>query len=156
MDFAPPLDATVVVVPREETFQSQISEKEKFKEWTSKYGFIGTNGKGQYIFSDGLNEKGLSVSILLLFATQYPDYTQVAKEKVVMAHDLAHFLLGTCSTVDEARAALGTIIVAGCPNPAIHMKELPIHLAIHDANKASLVVEFAGEKVQFYDHVINE
>jgi choloylglycine hydrolase len=152
MDFALPLDAAVIVVPREEEFQSHISEKEKFRKWTSKYAFIGTNGNGQYTFTDGLNEKGLSVGLLWLCATQYPDYTKVAKEKVVIVHDLIHFLLGTCSSVDEVRAAMGTIIVSAFPDPVINMNVLSIHLSIHDSNKKSLVVEFLGGKVQFYEN----
>ncbi len=152
MDFDIPLEADVLAVPRGETFQSALSESEKFMSWTSKYGFVGTNVAHLYAFTDGINEKGLSVATLWLGATEYPDITNIPKEKIIQIGDVAHWILGNFATVSEVKEGLKNVVVAGAPVKEINNMLLPLHLAIHDANKGSIVVEFVGGSMQVYDN----
>jgi len=155
MDFAIPLQAEVLVVPRGEKFQSVLSPTETYMQWTSKYGFVGTNAGHQYGFTDGLNEKGLSVGTLWLAATKYPEAAKLPPDKTIQITDVAHWILGCFATVDEVKAGLKKVIVTGSPVKEMNNMTFPLHLAIHDRNKKSIVVEFVGEKMQIYDNPYN-
>jgi choloylglycine hydrolase len=144
MDFEMPLQAEVVVVPRGESFQSALSEDDKYMKWTSKYGFVGTNVAHLYAFTDGMNEKGLSIGTLWLVATGYPDAKDVPRDKMVQIGDAAHWILGNFSTVGEVKEGLKNVVITGGPIKEMGDIMLPLHFAIHDANKGSIVVEFIG------------
>jgi choloylglycine hydrolase len=152
MDFGLPLQAQVVVMPRGEKCVSALSPIDTYMKWTSKYGFVGTNVGHLPAFTDGLNEKGLSIGTLWLTATKYPDVSKLDRNKVIQIGDVAHWILGSFATVDEVKAALKNVIVAGVPYKEMHNMLLPLHLAIHDRNKKSIVVEFVGGKMQVYDN----
>src|SRR3989338_94198 len=155
MDFAIPLQAEVLVIPRGEKFQSALSPAQTYMKWTSRYGFVGTNAGHQYGFTDGLNEKGLSIGTLWLAATKYPDAAKLPPEKTIQITDVAHWILGSFATVDEVKAGLKKVIVTGSPVKEMNNITFPLHLSIHDRNKKSLVVEFVGEKMQIYDNPYN-
>jgi choloylglycine hydrolase len=155
MDFGIPLQAEVVVVPRGEKCVSALTEKDTYMKWTSKYGFVGTNVAHLPAFTDGLNEKGLSIGTLWLTATKYPDASKLPREKVIQIADVAHWILGSFATVDEVKKGLKNVVVTGVPYKQMNNMFFPLHLAIHDRNKKSIVVEFVGEKVQIYDNPYN-
>ncbi|MFA5112899.1 MAG: linear amide C-N hydrolase [Candidatus Margulisiibacteriota bacterium] len=155
MDFGLELQAQVVVVPRGEKCVSALSETDTYMKWTSKYGFVGTNVAHLPAFTDGLNEKGLSIGTLWLTATKYPDVSKVDRSKVIQIGDVAHWILGSFATVDEVKLALTKTVVTGVPYKQMNNMLLPLHLAIHDRNKKSLVVEFVGGKWQIYDNPYN-
>ncbi|MBT3261263.1 linear amide C-N hydrolase [bacterium] len=145
MDFGIPLQAEVVVMPR----------GQKYMQWTSKYGFVGTNAANLPAFTDGLNEKGLSVGTLWLTATKYQDVSKLPQEKVIQVRDVANWILGSFATVDEVKKGLKKVVVTGSPFKEMNNMVLPLHLAIHDRNKKSIVVEFVGGKMQIYDNPHN-
>lgn len=155
MDFGLPLQAQVVVVPRGEKCVSALSPTDTYMQWTSRYGFVGTNVAHLPAFTDGLNEKGLSVGTLWLSATKYPDVPKVDRNKVIQIGDVAHWILGSFATADEVRRALAKVVVTGVPYKQMNNMLLPLHLAIHDRNKKSIVVEFVGGKMQIYDNPYN-
>jgi choloylglycine hydrolase len=155
MDFGIPLQAEVVVVPRGEKCVSALSLEDTYLHWTSKYGFVGTNVAHLPAFTDGLNEKGLSVGTLWLTATKYPDVSKLHREKVIQIGDVAHWILGSFATVEEVKEGLKNVVVTGVPYKEMNNMLLPLHLAIHDKNKKSLVVEFVGGTMQIYDNPYN-
>jgi choloylglycine hydrolase len=155
MDFGIPLQADVVVVPRGEKCVSALSPTDTYMQWTSKYGFVGTNVAHLPAFTDGLNEKGLSVGTLWLAATKYPEAAKLPPDKTIQITDVAHWILGCFATVDEVKAGLKKVIVTGLPMKEMKNMLFPLHLAIHDRNKRSIVVEFVGEKMQIYDNPYN-
>ncbi|MBI5700015.1 linear amide C-N hydrolase [Candidatus Saganbacteria bacterium] len=147
MDFGIPLQAQVVVVPRGEKGVSALSP--------TKYGFVGTNLARLPAFSDGLNEKGLSVGTLWLAGTKYPDTAKVSRDKVIQVGDVVRWILGSFATVDEVKKGLESVTVAGAPVKEMKNMYFPLHLSIHDRNKKSLVVEFVGGKMNIYDNPYN-
>jgi choloylglycine hydrolase len=155
MDFGIPLQAQVVVMPRGGKEISAMSETDTYLKWTSKYGFVGTNVAHLPSFTDGLNEKGLSVGTLWLTATKYPDISKLPRNKVIQIADVARWILGSFSTVDEVRQGLKGITVTGAKYKQMDNMFFPLHLAIHDRNKKSLVVEFVGGTMQIYDNPYN-
>ena len=152
MDFGIPLQASVVVMPRGEKCVSALSPTDTYMQWTSKYGFVGTDVSHLPGFTDGLNEQGLSVGTLWLTATKYPDVSSLPREKVIQIIDVAHWILGSFATVDEVKKGLKNVTVTGAPMKEMKNMLFPLHLAIHDRNKKSIVVEFVGEKMQIYDN----
>jgi len=155
MDFGIPLQAQVVVMPRGVKDVSALSETDTYLKWTSKYGFVGTNVAHLPSFTDGLNEKGLSIGTLWLTATKYPDISKVDRSKVIQIADVARWILGSFATVDEVKRGLKGVTVTGVPYKQMNNMFFPLHLAIHDRNKKSIVVEFTGGTMQIYDNPYN-
>lgn len=65
---------------------------------------------------------------------------------------MAGWILGSFATVEEVKKGLKKVVVAGAPYKEMNNMLLPLHLAIHDKNKKSLVVEFVGGTMQIYDN----
>jgi len=126
-------------------------------EWTIQYGFIGldflvqetTLLLHQRIYSDGMNEEGLSAGLLWLETGQFTD--RVANNRTPQPGDLHYvdlvaWVLGQFKTVSEVKTALenvapsifGTNITAGWI-PAV---AVPLHLVVHDRSGASLIAEW--------------
>ena len=110
------------------------------KKWTAKYGVIGMSAfDNPQWFADGMNTAGLSGHLLYMpdHATYYPPKGDGSDIGIL---DLIAFVLGTCSTVEEAKAAALTVNVVDV-NPKQIPVPLPIHLILHDKDSCA-VVEF--------------
>ena len=151
MDFALDLQTTLLVVPRETSFQSRLGKDTKGLSWTSRYGFVGLNALGQDFFADGMNEKGLSAATLWLPGTEYPDVTEA--EKTLAVEDAVSWILGNFSTVEEVKDALKNVTITGVFLEA--MKTLPpLHIAVHDVQGKSIVIEFLGGQTYIHDNTL--
>lgn len=118
----------------------------------NKYGYLGLDAvEKPDLMSDGMNEKGLSVSGLMFSAAKYQTPMQ-GKKNIPITH-LIPYLLGNFSTVEEVKKEFEKIRVTAEP-----VKELGgvlgFHLAIHDAKKNNLVVEFINGEVKIYDNPV--
>jgi len=116
----------------------------------NKYGYLGVDSVGRSdILSDGMNEKGLSVGGLMFSSAQYQTPEQ-GKISVPVTH-ICSYILGNFGNVEEVKKAFTKIRVIAKP-----VKELGgvlgFHLAVHDANKKNIVVEFIDGKVNIYDN----
>ncbi len=133
MEWPGDLRAEIAVVPR----------NYKVGPFTTKYGFVGMNHAG-LLFSDGLNECGLSCSSLQLSESKYAAKTEGAYH----VKDLLTYVLGNTKTVDEAVAFIKTntfYTSADFENIAPGV-ELQQHYAITDVTGQSVVVEFINGK----------
>ncbi len=116
----------------------------------NKYGYLGLDGVGKAdLISEGMNEKGLSVSALMFSSAKYQ--TVVQGKKVVPITHFVSYLLGSCATVTEVKQELEKIRVVN-----ENVKELGgfmgFHFAIYDANKGSIVVEFIDGETRIHDN----
>lgn len=171
LDFAFELGSQVRVVPRGQTWSATAtSGGGEPLAWTNDLGFVAMDAFGfDGYFADGLNEAGLSVGTLWLPETSLP--TTPPHEGGAPALDfvnLAGWLLGTCRTVGDVKAALGTVQVWNAPvrdlwpaGKAVPSQLAPLmdwafteHLAIHDAEGGDLVVEFLDGVAHVYDNVV--
>ena len=153
MDFADPLEAEVVVVPRGEKCQSiGLLDKQKYMRWVSKYGFVGTNLLHRNYFTDGMNEKGLSAAGLWLNETVYPDISKYSPQKVVLIPDAIRWILGSFATVEQVKKALETVVIGGIGIPPVFEEDVPLHLSLHDKHKKNLVIEFINGSMLVYDN----
>ncbi|WP_102348150.1 linear amide C-N hydrolase [Bacillus sp. Marseille-P3661] len=155
MDWESNLHSAFQVIPRGKKFISFVSAKNNLlpvegMSWTGKYGFIGINVYGLPLYFDGLNEKGLSAAILWLEESEFQNPSPNKNVNISFVY-LLQYILSMCSTVDEVKAVINQFTITG-----LHIGELGIthgiHLAIHDKDGKSLVIE--GEKgvIKVYDN----
>ena len=153
MEFGLELNSRPFVRRRGEVMRSPAPEKPRARDglrWRVKYGYVGMNALGLSLLVDGLNERGLSVGTLWLPGSQYQKVEHRSRAlNVLMVND---WLLGTCGTITNIKAALPTVEVwAG----GLQESKLdPVHFAVHDARGRSIVIEYTGGKLHIYDNPI--
>ena len=122
------------------------------KSWTATHGVVGFSAfDNPQWFGDGMNNAGLSAHALSMpgHCTYYApkgDGTDIG------ALDVIAFILGTCSTTVEAKAALATINVVDT-KPAQVPIPLPLHFIIHDKDSC-VVAEFHPEGMSILDNPV--
>ncbi|MBI5033197.1 MAG: linear amide C-N hydrolase [Chloroflexi bacterium] len=149
MDFDIDLKSDIKIVPRGQPTTSNASDGKKGLSWTSKYGFVGVNALDLDKFNDGLNEKGLSVGMLWLELSEYPNPT--SSDNALSIQDVGTWMLGNFATVNEVKTALKNVTVWGEMSNEIKMVP-PVHFSIHDAQGNNLVVEFVKGEMKIYDN----
>jgi choloylglycine hydrolase len=153
MEFSYPLGSKVVFRNRGEEFSSHLPDGTESITWTSKYGYVGLNSFNMSnAISEGMNEKGLSVSTLWLPSAEYARVSdETDKDKVIEILDLSDWILGNFKDLDSLKTELKKLTVWGEYNEII--KEIPpLHLSLHDSEGGSLVVEFIDGEMNFYDN----
>jgi choloylglycine hydrolase len=153
MEFGIELDSKPFVRRRGEVMQSRTPDETPDRnglQWTVKYGYVGMNVRELSLVVDGLNECGLSVGTLWLPGSKYQEAKDPSRAlSVLLVND---WLLGTCASVADVRAALPTVDVwAYTP-----MKEMlsPIHWTVHDTSGCSIVIEYTAGELHIYDNQI--
>jgi choloylglycine hydrolase len=149
MEFPTELHSRIVAVPRGRQFTSIGDKGVKGLTWTNKYGFLGVeslNIKDGYV--EGINEKGLAYGGLMFTGSKYQP---AVPGKFVTIIDICSWIMGNFATVDEVRAALPSINVAGITIKEMH-GQLDLHAALHDASGENLVIEFIDGQAVVYDN----
>jgi choloylglycine hydrolase len=150
MEFALDTKSNIRFFPKGDRIQSVIPKGPKGISWLSKYDYLGIDAFEKENIVDGLNEKGLSVGGLFFTGSEYQ---KAEPGKSLALTDLAKWLLGNFETVDEVKRAIKAINVVGVYLPAL--KQVPgVHLAVHDANRNSIVIEFIKGEQKIYDNPV--
>ena len=132
MEFPVDLKSELCVVPR----------------GAGKYGFLAVNAFGiKDAYVDGFNEKGLSLDGLMFTGAVYQP--EVAGRSLPV-DKFGAWLLGNYASIDEVKAALAAVNITAAKNKKL--RDLGMHLAVHDAAGHSLVVEFIGGQKNVYDN----
>jgi choloylglycine hydrolase len=162
LDFAADLGSTLQVVPRGQRWSAVPTDTAApVLTWANTLGFVAMEDGGlPDSFCDGLNEAGLSVANLELPESRLPPEPPATGPRPAL--DFVHlnaWLLGTCATVDDVRAALdGTQLWnprAGAPGGhALAGYDFSEHLAVHDASGRDLVVEFVAGRTTVHDNPV--
>ncbi|MFC1576197.1 linear amide C-N hydrolase [Candidatus Omnitrophota bacterium] len=155
MEFAVDLKPEVTVHPRGEKVESDAPNGKKGLKWTSKYGFIGVSVFGDDdAIVDGFNEKGLSTGLLWLAdITKYQEVAKNENKKALDILDLASWILGNFSKVSEVKRAMKNVRVWGEFIPELGLAP-PLHVALHDSDGNSLVIEFIDGEQRIHDNPI--
>ena len=110
------------------------------KAWAATHGIVGMCAFGKpELLIDGMNDAGLSAHLLYMpggYCTYQPfkgDGTDLSEA------DLIAYLLGTCSSIAEVKAAMVGVNVWGF-DPGMGFAP-PIHCLVHDAT-SSIAIEF--------------
>jgi choloylglycine hydrolase len=152
MEFGVDLSSSLMVVPRGFRFTSPAPDGAQGLSWQAKYGFVGMNAKGIDVMTDGLNEAGLSVHLLLL--PGYAKYQELGPQDTgrALAHvGVGNWILSNFATVEEVKAAIQNVAVFGYEPSGIGF--LPLHYAVHDS-KSALVIEYVNGQRHIYDNPI--
>lgn len=138
MEWPNDLHGEIALVPRNHGFGG----------FRAKYGFVGISHSG--LFSDGMNEEGLTVSALWLSESKYPGKSPEA----LPITDLLPLVLGNARTVDEALALIKERVFYTSAAALTSGLDITIHHAITDPTGRSVVVEFLDGKLQVFENTI--
>ncbi len=112
--------------------------------WRSRFGSVIASGY-DISTTDGLNEAGLSASVLWLVESEYPKYDGTTPGLTIAAW--AQYVLDNFATVDEAVKALRanpfTIVTDNVPG---EKRLATLHLAMSDASGDSAIIEYIDGK----------
>ena len=114
-EFGALLEYQVLFLPAGMELSSPLG-KSTGKSWTSTRPALGTATFGAMCVMDGINDAGLAAAAFY-FAGQanYANAAQTDPLRSLNASQLPNYLLTTCSTIDEALAALSDITVVNVP-----------------------------------------
>lgn len=152
MEWGSDLHSRVIVHPRGEILATTAPDGKKTGEIKGRYGYLGVDANGMDVSLDGLNEKGLSYSLLWLPGyTQYQTISQDQAAQALPITDLGAWILGNFSTVAEVKAAIAQKRIWAPDVPSFGGKPTA-HVALHDASGHNLVIEFVGGEQKIYDN----
>lgn len=122
------------------------------KTWTATHGVIGMSAfdTPQWL-ADGMNTAGLSAHALYMpghctYQASKGDASDIGPLEVI------GFILGTCATTEEARAAFATCNVVDFTPPQVPMP-LPLHFIVHDSTSC-IVAEFHPDGMVVLDNPV--
>ncbi len=143
--------AYVVINPAQAKRKAlSIDKKYQPLEWQSKYASITIDmawkDRPNYAaVVDGMNEKGLSASVLELDEAEYPALNKGSK--ALGAAMLVQYVLDNFDSVKSAIAAIKTLPVV----PTIYKgKTTPLHFVLNDSAESTAVVEYIKGKLHIY------
>ncbi len=153
MEFAVDLHYDLIVVPRNKTFVSPFSQGRNGLAWSTRFGYLGVAAMGMNTgVSEGMNEKGLSISALWYETTmQWQDVTPADSSNALANTMFSDWVLGNFSGVDEVRAALSKVRVFKFTDPSITMPIL-LHYIVYDASGGCIVIEYDKGQCNIYDN----
>jgi choloylglycine hydrolase len=145
------LKSRVVIVPRGYKFTGHTPDEKAGMNWNAKYGIVGLDAVEKDMIVDGINEKGLAVG-----AFYHPDFAAYQKydpaqaDKSMASTDVVQFLLATCETVEEARAAIAKVRVVAVVEPAIGIAP-PLHYLVTEQSGKAIVIEYLKGELKVFD-----
>ena len=150
MDFSIPLDGKPIFIPKNYSFY----EKQKEKNFTTQYDFIGA-GKmvEEYMFADGVNEKGLSAASLYFSDDAVYSKSEHKNEVTLASHDVIAWLLGNCESVKEVKDKLTQMLIIEEVS-AIVGGVVPLHWVVADKTGESVVIESVATGLHIYDNSV--
>lgn len=152
MEFATPLDSDLVLMPRGMALTGTTPDPNTpGLPWTVKYATAGMNGINLPIIIDGVNEKGLSGGAFYFPGyAGFPDVPPADYGKAVAPWQVLTWLLTTCATVEEAKAALPGLTVANVEFGPWGIIP-PIHFYLADTAGGRIAIEYVGGALTITD-----
>lgn len=145
------LNSRLVVVPQGYEYKSELPEGKHGLTWKTKYGAVGLDAVGKDLILDGMNEKGLSVNLFYHPGyAEYPAFDPSKSATTMGSLDFPQYLLTTCSSIEEIRAALAKVHIVGVVEPSIGI-ESPIHVIATEPSGKAIVIEFTGDNVKIHE-----
>jgi choloylglycine hydrolase len=152
LEFAIDLQSEILVSPRGYERVGLTPDNRDGLKWKAKYASVGANGVGLPILIDGVNEAGLAAG-LFYFPTSagYLPYGLDDAAKTIAPWQLASWILDNFASVDEVKANIGSILVAGTVLKQWGFSP-PVHAVVHDTSGKSIAIEYVGGKLNVYDN----
>ncbi|WP_139653549.1 choloylglycine hydrolase family protein [Raoultibacter phocaeensis] len=148
MDFAFVLDPDAVLIPRAYRWKAEVDGVER----ETAYAFAGlARNDKEFVFADGVNEKGLCCAALYFSGFAYYE-SEAARDAVNLApHEVVFWLLSAFATTEEAIAGLSGARVVDIPIQLLGLTP-PLHWIITDASGRTAVIEPVEDGIQIYDN----
>ncbi|WP_319583502.1 choloylglycine hydrolase family protein [uncultured Pseudodesulfovibrio sp.] len=155
LEFGSDIGSALMVAPRGMQWVSDAPDKAKGLSWTAKHAFFGPTAWGLPLPIEGMNEKGLYVGGFWMTEgeSKFPDVKPADYPHTVAQMYFIPWVLTNFTTVDEVKAALPGITIAGLPVAALHTVPLS-HWYIMDATGKAAVVESIDGKVAISDNPV--
>lgn len=155
MEFGNYIDSALMVSPHGLKWTSPAPNGDNGLQWTAKYGFVGPNGFNLKVPLEGMNEKGLYAGGFWMKEgeTKFPDVKPADYPNTVAQTHIIAWLLTNFATIDEVKAALPKIHVAGVEVEAIHQVVL-CHWYVMDATGKAAVIESINGEVTITDNPV--
>ena len=121
--------------------------------WTNKYGYVGRAAFDTPIIVDGMNTQGLSISILYLPGTKFPQFNASDKRPVLSCVEMGTYFLANAKTVEEAHQIMQShqlVDWALEAKPGLFIKSIPVHYSVRDKTGDSMVIEFINGEAKIY------
>lgn len=147
----------VASIPAGHKFSS-VADGHPPLEFTSKYNIFAIaipNGTIEDLkIVEGMNEKGLTYSVLAYSSASGPTDTAAKNQEMLAAIDLGAWVLAQFTSTDEVKAALQQQEVLLTRLAPLKGVVTPFHFIVHDRNGSSIVIEFSNEKQNVYDNPV--
>ena len=112
------------------------------KSWTSAHAALGVATFGAMSIMDGINDAGLMAGAFYFAGqAQYADPATVDPAKSLNPTDVTHYILTTCTTIDEALAAIAELTVVDVPVQGWGPAAPPLHYQLIDAQGRHVALE---------------
>lgn len=145
------LHSRLIVVPRGHKFTSTLSDNKPGFSWTGQYGLVGIDGANKDLVLDGMNEKGLQVGLFYHPGTaEYQKFDPAQADKSMAPTDVGAYLLTTCDSIDQVRAAIAKIRVVPVVESTIGIVA-PVHFLVTDPSGKSIVIEYLNGEARIFD-----
>lgn len=142
MDFGFELGGKPIVIPRnyEQTYYFGNTEK-------TRYGFVGTGRKlDDYLFADGVNEKGLSIAELY-YPREASYQSEVTDGKINLApHEFIMWVLGQISSIEELKNRISEVTIVNAEIALLGLVP-PLHFIVSDQTGETVVIETNDQKL---------
>ena len=155
MELPVQLDYKIAFFPKGTSFSSR-AEQHAALDYEAKHAFVSI-AMPDPITKDlkvveGLNDQGLSFSVLAFASTQGPADMSEKTQKILSAIDLGSWVLSQFKTVGEVKLALQAQPVLVTALLPLGLLKTPFHYTLHDVNGDSIVVEFSNGQQHIYDN----
>lgn len=154
LEFGLPLQSEMIVVPRNFSMTGTGPDGKVGTglTWTTKHGVGGANAFGLPILVDGVNDAGLAGGMLYLPGLALYQEVPASEAKTsIAAHEVLTYVLTSFATVAEVKEGLPKIKVNRAILEQLKMPA-PMHVTLHDATGASLVIEYIGGQLRMHDN----
>lgn len=145
------LNSQVVIVPRGQEFTAHTPDKKAGVKWKGRYGYVGLDGVDADVILDGMNEEGLAVGGFYHpgFA-EYQKYDPAKASECMGPGDVIAYLLSTCASVEEAKAAIAKVRVTAVVAPPIGIAP-PAHYLVTEPSGKAVVIEYLNGELRLFD-----
>lgn len=146
------LKSRLVIVPRGYRFTSTTPDGKPGKSWRAKYGAVGIDALEKDILMGGINEKGLTVSLLYHAGfAEYQKYDPAKASDSLAPVDMLNYLLTNAATIAEARSAISAVRVVPVIEEAFGAGPAPGHMIVCDPSGKSIVIEYLNGELTIFD-----
>jgi len=145
------LKSRLVIIPRGYKFTGHTPDQKLGMTWNAKFGVVGLDAVQQDMIVDGMNEKGLTVGAFYHPGyAEYPKYDATRAAESMAPTDVGLYLLSTCTTAEEARAAITKVRVVAVVESEIGIAP-PLHYLVTEPSGKAIVIEYLKGEVKIFD-----